>query len=102
MTPTRIALAFLLTDFLALTGWVLYRHGLVGWVPDLLSSPVGILVAVDLCIALAFVVTWMVRDARAVGRNPWPYLALTAATGSAGPLLYLLLRPAAPPQATAR
>ena len=102
MSLPRIALAIVLADFLALTGWVVYRHGLIGWVPDLLSQPVGILVAVDLCIALAFTVTWMVRDARAVGRNPWPYMALTLLTGSAGPLLYLLLRPAAPAQVAAR
>ncbi len=89
----RILLAFLLADFTALTGWALYHHGLVGWVPALLSDPIGIVVAVDLCIALGMVLTWLVRDARATNRNPWPYVALTLATGSVGPLLYLVLRP---------
>lgn len=92
MILRRILLAVVLVDFLALTGWALARHGVIGWVGDLVSTPVGILAAVDLLIALSFAVGWMWTDARRAGRNPWPYIVLTLCTGSAGPLLYLLLR----------
>lgn len=46
----------------------------------------------DLVIALGLVLVWLVQDARAQGRNPWPWVAITLATGSFGPLLYLLTR----------
>jgi hypothetical protein len=46
----------------------------------------------DLVIALAMVCTWVYRDARRRGKSPAPYIALTLATGSIGPLLYLLVR----------
>ena len=35
---------------------------------------------------------WLVGDARARGRSPWPWVLLTLFTGSIGPLLYLSLR----------
>ena len=46
----------------------------------------------DLAIALAMVCVWVYRDARRRGKSPLPYLALTLATGSLGPLLYVLVR----------
>jgi hypothetical protein len=46
----------------------------------------------DLCIALSFVMVWMWRDAKATGRNVWPWIVLTLAAGSFGPLIYLLTR----------
>jgi hypothetical protein len=46
----------------------------------------------DLAIALAMVCVWVYRDARRRGKSPLPYLVLTLATGSLGPLLYVLVR----------
>lgn len=79
-----------LVGFLALTVWVLVERG-AEMVRDL-WSPTGLLIAVDLTIALTLSVVWLWRDARARGGNPLPFVILTALTGSAGPLLYMLLR----------
>ena len=35
---------------------------------------------------------WMWRDAKATGRNAWPWIVATLALGSFGPLVYLLTR----------
>ena len=43
-------------------------------------------------IALSLVIAWMVRDARARGVSPLPYVVLTLALGSVGPLVYLIRR----------
>jgi hypothetical protein len=45
----------------------------------------------DLVIALGLFLVWMWRDAKATGRNPWPWLLLTLAIGSFGPLGYLIV-----------
>lgn len=96
MSKTQIVLAAFLVDFLLLTGWAVWRIGAQGLV-DLLvdGGPGAILLAVDLVIALALIAVWMYRDARGVGLNATPYLVLTALTGSAGPLLYLIRRESA-------
>ncbi len=46
----------------------------------------------DLVIIAVLAVIWMVRDARARGVNPWPFVLLTLIAGSFGPLLYLIVR----------
>ncbi len=47
----------------------------------------------DLVIALVLVLVWMWRDAKAIRRNPWPWIVATLTTGSFGPLIYWLTRP---------
>ncbi len=46
----------------------------------------------DLVIVAVLAVIWVVRDARARGANPWPFVLLTLVGGSFGPLLYLIVR----------
>jgi hypothetical protein len=60
------------------------------------QSLAGAQVMADLVIALCLFMAWMRRDARTLGRNPWPWLILTLTAGSFGPLLYLLTRKDAP------
>lgn len=82
-----------LIGFSILTGMALWHHGYWGIVEPHFKSFGAAQVLVDLIIALGFFVVWMWRDARATGRNPWPWLVITCTAGSFGPILYFLTRP---------
>ena len=90
MSFKRILLFVVLADFLGLTGYAVYHHGYVSFFDELLSSSVGIAAFADLTIALSLIALWMIGDARERGVSALPYLVLTLALGSVGPLLYLL------------
>ncbi len=89
----RTVLLVVTAAFSAFTAWAVARTGYVGFYEQLLASRAGWQVLADITIALLLVLSWIRRDARAQGRRFWPYLALTLALGSLGPLLYLVLRP---------
>lgn len=88
----RIVLVLTLVAFAALTALALWHHGYWGIFEPLFKSFGAAQVLADLVIALGLFLVWMWRDARATGRNPWPWLALTLVAGSIGALLYLLSR----------
>ena len=92
MNGKQIGLSLVLADFLALTGWALYEQGFAGIIELATGSAMGVLACVDLVLALAMLTVWMWQDAKEHGMNPAPYALMTAATGSAGPLLYLIRR----------
>ncbi len=81
-----------LLAFSTLSAVALWHHGYWGIIEPHFQSFGGAQVFADLVIALSLFMIWMWRDARATGRNPWPWLVLTLAAGSIGPLLYLLGR----------
>jgi hypothetical protein len=88
----RTILTLILVPFTALTGLALWHHGFWGILePHFQSFGAGQVFA-DLVIALTLFMVWMWQDAKATGRNPWPWIALTLAAGSFGPLLYLFTR----------
>jgi hypothetical protein len=88
----KTLLTLTLALFGALTAVALWHHGLWGIVaPHFQSFGAGQVFA-DLVIALALAMIWMWHDAKASGRNPWPWIALTLVAGSFGPLIYLLMR----------
>ncbi|MFK8051443.1 MAG: DUF2834 domain-containing protein [Woeseiaceae bacterium] len=76
--------------FAALTAYSIYDVGLIGIFQHLLDGSAGWQVFADLVIALVLVMSWMINDARKIGRNVWPYIAATFLLGSFGPLAYLL------------
>jgi hypothetical protein len=81
-----------LAAFLGLNAYALYSDGLIDGFITLFKSINGwgfVLVA-DLLIALSLIGGWMIKDARKEGRSAAPYLLLTLASGSVGPLVYLL------------
>lgn len=96
MNAQKIGLVAVLAGFAALTIYTVLEHGYVGFFRQMLSNAATITASVDLIIALALVLAWMWRDARARGAILAPYLALTLLFGSVGPLLYLIRRPHAP------
>lgn len=88
----RTLLIVILLAFGALTAVALAHHGYLGLFKLQFQTWGGTQVFADLVIALTLVMGWMWRDARALGRNVWPWLVATLALGSFGPLLYLLTR----------
>lgn len=88
----RAVILGVLAAFSVLTLAALWQHGYWGIIAPHFQSFGGAQVFCDLVIALCLAMVWMWRDARAQQRNPWPFLVLTLAAGSFGPLLYLLTR----------
>jgi hypothetical protein len=87
-----LALALVLLAFGALTVHGVAVHGYVGFFEALGSTTAGLVVFVDLVIALTLALLWMLGDARERALPFWPYAALTLAFGSVGPLGYLIHR----------
>ena len=102
----RIFLGVVLAVFALETAVVVYMMGYVGFFEAAFANYATRLMLFDLAICLSLIAVWMWRDARERGVNPIPYVALSAALGAAGPLLYLVRRPArdasAPESAGAR
>lgn len=88
----RLLIVITLFLFGALTAAGLWQDGIAGIVAPHFQSFAGGQVFADLVIALTLVMVWMWHDAKACGRNPWPWIIATLAAGSFGPLIYLLTR----------
>ena len=88
---TRLLAIALLVPFTAVTVFALADVGYMGVIDQFLAAPANWQIAFDLVIALVFLLGYIIRDARREGRNPWPYVAITLALGSFGPLLYFAL-----------
>jgi Terpene cyclase DEP1 len=88
----RSLLSLILVLFGALSAMALWQHGYWGIIaPHFKSFGAGQVLA-DLVIAVTLAMVWMWHDAKATGRNVWPWLVFTLIAGSFGPLLYLLTR----------
>jgi drug/metabolite transporter (DMT)-like permease len=89
----KLVLGVVLAAFSAMTIAAVSQHGYVGIFEYQFRSLAGLQVLADLSIALLLVLAWLWQDARANARNPYPWVVLTLAAGSFGPLLYLLTAP---------
>lgn len=89
----KLVLLVVLAAFSALTVAAVAQHGYVGIFEYQFRNLAGLQVLADLSIALLLVLVWLWQDARANARNPYPWIVLTLAAGSFGPLLYLLTTP---------
>ena len=102
MTPTpipapissgqRTLLVVVTAAFTVLTILAVIDHGYAGILTYQFATWAGVQVLVDLVIACALFLVWLWHDAKALGRNPWPWIAITLFLGSFGPLLYLVTR----------
>jgi len=96
MTKIQILLGVVLAVFGFENAWALAHYGFIGTWENLIAADFPThLVIFDLLIALSLVMVWMWNDARERGATVWPYLVVTLAVGSIGPLLYLIRRESA-------
>lgn len=92
MTTRAIGLLAAIIAFGALSAKALADHGYWGIIAPHFETFGAAQVLTDLVILAVLACVWMVSDARTRGLNPWPFVALTLAAGSFGPLFYLLRR----------
>ena len=81
--------------FGVLTAIALWVDGVTGIFASIVSSWGSMQIYIDLVIALTMIMFWLYRDARAQGRNPWPWIVATLLVGAFSPLVYLLVRDSA-------
>lgn len=86
----KAILIVVLLGFGAYSGWAMWQVGYFGIWQAGLNGPGETQILLDLVVACLLICSWMVQDARSRGRNAWPYVAVTLAAGSFGPLAYLL------------
>lgn len=92
MNGKQIGLGIVLVGFSILTGYAVYLYGYLGFFREVTSNAASLTLAVDLVIALTIILVYLDGDAREHGISAVPYLLLTLAFGSVGPLLYLIRR----------
>ena len=92
MSIRLLALLTVLALFGALTAVALADVGYWGILAPLFQSWGAGQVLADLAIMCVLGSIWMIDDARRRGATVWPFLIITLAGGSFGPLLYLLTR----------
>ena len=92
MNRKQFALSAALIVLLAKDAYSVYLYGFIGFFRMVLANFAGVTAFVDLAIALVLILVWMGDDARQRNVSAIPYLVLTLALGSIGPLLYLIRR----------
>ncbi len=68
------------------------NEGVMGFPNAITFSWASIQIYLDLVIAIVMVMVWMFRDAKKIGRNPWPWIAAAFVVGCFSPLAYLATR----------
>lgn len=91
MNAITFLLALIFAGFGAFSVSVMLEHGYVGLWQAAFANTATMQVLFDLVITCLLISSWMLIDARKTGRNPWPYVLVTVAAGSFGPLLYLIV-----------
>jgi hypothetical protein len=92
MSGRLMLLLAIIAAFGALSALALVDVGYLGIIKPHFKSWGGAQVFTDLVILAVLSCFWMVDDARTRGLTAWPFVVLTFAAGSFGPLLYLVAR----------
>ena len=92
MNGKQIGLGSVLLGFSILTAYALYLYGYVGFFREVTSNAASLTLLVDLVISLTIISVYMGNDAYEHRISVLPYLLLTLAFGSVGPLFYLIRR----------
>lgn len=92
MNARMSILILVIAAFGALTWRALAEHGYFGLIAYHLQTWGSGQLLADLTIMCLLGCGWMIGDARQRGATAWPFVLLTLAAGSFGPLLYLLNR----------
>lgn len=98
-TMRSVFLVGIWLGFMALSAWATWEVGYLGIFEVAWSGPGGSQVFADLCIALGLASRWVYRDARASGRNPWPWLLAVPPLGSIPLITYAVWTRVVAPQA---
>jgi len=88
----NLTVLLILFAFGAYSAYVMWHHGYLGIWQAGFGSLATLQILLDLVITCLLITIWMIGDARAKGLNAWPFVAITIAAGSFGPLLYLVYR----------
>ena len=91
----RPVLTLVLAAFGAFSLYVMWEVGYVGIWQSGMASLGAWQLLIDFIITSLILLGVLWRDAKQSGRTFWPFAVLTLATGSVGPMLYLLLSPRA-------
>ena len=92
MNRKQLALSTALIVLLAMDAYSIFLYGYIGFFRMVLANFAGVTAFVDLAIALVLIILWLGDDARQRHASALPYIFLTVALGSVGPLLYLIRR----------
>jgi hypothetical protein len=92
MNRKQLALSAALIVLLASNAYAVYLYGYLGFFRTVLANFAGVATFVDLIIALVLILAWIGDDARRRNVSAIPYLVLTLALGSVGPVVYLIRR----------
>jgi hypothetical protein len=90
--PLTLLAALVLAVFGAFSCWVVATRGYFGFIRLAEHEPWALQMLIDLVIACAFAMTWLVRDARKRGIASWPFVVATLLLGTIGVLAYCVRR----------
>jgi hypothetical protein len=90
-TSSKVA-ALVLAAFGAFSVWVIAGHGYFGFLSLAGREPWGLQMLLDVMIACAIGIAWMIGDARKHAIKTWPYVVTTLVLGSIGLLAYVVRR----------